>query len=230
VVALPRALKTTLGTIPADVPYLAANLERIAAWRTRLEEMGGRGPAEEGARGPAGRRELLVGIAWQGNPHHQWDRFRSVPLLLFEPLSRIPGVRLVSLQRGPGIEQIEGFQRLTGGSLWVPTDGLQITPGHLADSAALMTLLDLVISVDSATAHLAGALARPLWIVLSQAADWRWLTVRGDSPWYPTARLIRQRVMGDWEEVFGRVAALLGEFVRERRTENGERGKRNAGL
>jgi len=201
--ALPRLFRTTLATIPAQTPYLSADPERIAAWRDRLATL-------------AGPDQLLVGIAWQGNPHHQWDRFRSMPLMSYEPLTTIPGVRLLSLQRGPGVEQIEPFQRLTRGALIVPTDGHQTTPGHLADSAAILTLLDLIITVDTATGHLAGALARPVWVALSQAADWRWMTQRSDSPWYPTMRLFRQKKVHDWEDVIGHIGAHLARWAARR--------------
>lgn len=193
--ALARVFRTTVATIPAEVPYVFAEGARVEAWRGRL-----------GARGAG---ELRVGICWQGNPHHQWDRFRSVKLERFASLARIAGVRLVSLQRGPGVEQIEAFQQMTGNALRVPTDGRQETPEDLADSAALMCLMDRVITIDSATAHLAGALGRPTWVPLSLTADWRWLTQRPDTPWYPTMRLFRQQVAGDWEGVFAAMEAQL---------------------
>ncbi len=145
--------------------------------------------------------KLLVGLAWQGNPHHQWDHFRSVPLVMLEPFARIPGIQLVSLQRGPGIEQIEEFQKLTNNALLIPTDGQQTTPEHLIETAAIMAALDFVISVDTAPAHLAGALGRPIWTLLSYVADWRWMTDRRTSPWYPSMRLYQQKVFGDWEGV-----------------------------
>jgi Flp pilus assembly protein TadD len=195
-IGLPRHFQTTLERIPAKVPYIHAEAARIEYWRYRLQELKRAG-------------DLLVGISWQGNPHHQWDHFRSVPLMSFEPLTRIIGVRLVSLQRGPGIEQIDVFNRLTDDKLLVPTDGQQTTPEHLADTAALMSNLDLVLSVDTAPAHLAGALGIPVWVALSYVADWRWLLDRQDSPWYPTMRLFRQKTFGDWGELFGRIAVQI---------------------
>ncbi len=201
VMALPRLLCTTVETIPAKGPYLTADPDRIAAWRQRLSPLRERG-----------RR--LVGLYWQGNPHHQWDRFRSIQLGAFEPLTRVPTIRMISLQRGPGIEQIEPFNRLTRGALHVPTDGQQTTPEHLADTAAIMMELDLVITVDTVTAHLAGALARPVWVAIAQAADWRWLTGRSDSPWYPTMRLFRQQRALDWGPVIEKItAAIANEMV-----------------
>ncbi|MCL2648911.1 MAG: tetratricopeptide repeat protein [Phycisphaerales bacterium] len=194
--ALPRLFHTRLETIPAQTPYLRANPQRIARWRDYLNR----------ATAPG---ERLVGIAWQGNPHHQWDQFRSARLRDFEPLVTIPGVRLVSLQRGPGIEQIPAFQEAVGNAILVPTDGEQSAPADLAETAAMMTLLDLIITVDTATAHLAGALARPTWLALSQACDWRWLTNRSDSPWYPTMRLFRQSQVKQWAAVFASIAEQL---------------------
>jgi hypothetical protein len=196
--SLPHHCGTTLETIPAEVPYLVPSEERRARWRERLA---------------LGADRLNVGIVWQGNPNHQWDRFRSVPLARFEGVARIGGVRLVSLQRGPGVEQIGGFQAATGGALAVPTDGRQEVAGDLADSAAIVSLLDLVVSVDSAPAHLSAALGRRTWILLSVAADWRWMTGRQDSPWYPDVRLVRQRDIDGWADVFSELLRALGERV-----------------
>ncbi len=194
--SLPHLFQTTLDSVPADVPYLAAESDRIASWRERLSLITTPG-------------KFRIGIAWQGNPHHQWDRFRSLPLMQFEPLANIPGIRLISLQRGPGIEQIPTFQKFTNNKLIVPTDGTQSTPADLADSAAIMSCLDLVLSVDTATAHLAGALARPTWVLLSTVTDWRWLSRRSDTPWYPTMRLFRQKSLNDWDELIARVSQCL---------------------
>jgi hypothetical protein len=137
--------------------------------------------------------------------------------MAFEPLSRIPGVRLVSLQRGPGVEQIECFQKLTNGALMAPTEGRQTTPEDLADTAAIMMNLDLIISVDTAPAHLAGALGRSVWTILSSVADWRWMIDRQDSPWYPTMRLFRQHMdTTTWDKVFENVGEALRERLREK--------------
>ncbi len=150
-------------------------------------------------------REFKIGIAWQGNPHHKWDRFRSFPLKRFAPLAELPGVQFFSLQKGPGTEQLrKRSHHFPVTALLEDTAG---APGSFPDMAALMTRLDLVITADTATAHLAGALGVPVWVALATMADWRWLLHRDDSPWYPTMRLFRQRQLGDWEPVFESMAS-----------------------
>ena len=147
--------------------------------------------------------EAAAGV-WQGNPHHKWDRWRSVPLMTFAPLAEVPGVRLISLQHGPGVEQLDALKRR------VPVTQLGKEFGAtnaFMDTAAVMAGLDLVVTVDTATAHLAGALGVPVWMPLPTLVDWRWLLGRDDSPWYPTMRLFRQSHLGDWEPVFERMAA-----------------------
>ena len=215
---LPHAFATTLENVPAPVPYLAPEPERVAQWRRYFSQR-----ADAGTIGsPVGTSAsqggaFLVGIAWQGNPNHQWDRLRSMPLMQFEALAAIPGVRLVSLQRGPGIEQIGPFQRMTGNRMIVPTAGEQSTPGDLADTTAILECLDLVVTVDTATAHLAGALGRRVWVALATVADWRWMADRHDSPWYPTMRLFRQKRLDDWDELMMRVAVSVAGAMGQRR-------------
>ncbi len=188
-VSLPGILGTTLATIPADVPYLFTD----AAARTRWREALGADPA------------FRVGIAWQGNPGHPNDRHRSVPLGRFERLARLPGVRLYSLQKGPGAGQLAAL----AGRFPVVDLGTRFET--FMDTAAAIQALDLVITVDSAVAHLAGALAAPIWVLVPYAADWRWLRHRDDNPWYPTMRLFRQPRPCDWDEPFGRLEAALAE-------------------
>jgi hypothetical protein len=188
--SLPHLFQTTLATVPAAVPYLAADADRVGCWRGRL---------------PAGN--LRVGVAWQGNPRHKWDRHRSFPPHDLAPLAAVPGVVLVSLQKDHGPEAQRGAPPLP---LTLLGDDLDADAPFL-DTAAVMTQLDLVVSADTAAAHLAGALGVPVWLALSAITDWRWLRGRDDSPWYPTARLFRQRALGDWAGVFERMAAELAE-------------------
>jgi tetratricopeptide (TPR) repeat protein len=184
---------TTLETIPASIPYLAAEAARTERWRERLRAWPG----------------FRIGIAWQGNPRHTRDPDRSFPLAQFERLARIEGIRLISLQKGFGVEQL----RQLGNRRSVIDLGEEVDPSSttMRDTPALMMGLDLVITPDTSLAHLAGALGVPVWIALPRAPDWRWLTDREDSPWYPTARLFRQPERGRWDIVFDRITAALEE-------------------
>jgi tetratricopeptide (TPR) repeat protein len=190
--SLPRAFATTLETIPAEVPYLSAEPEAIAQWRQSLD---GRG--------------FKVGIAWAGSPLHRSDAQRSIDIETLEPLLRIDGVRWFSLQVG---EHAADLTRLAPGRV---TD-LAPRLTDFAETAAAIANLDLVITVDTALAHLAGATARPAWVMLRRPPDWRWMLDRDDSPWYPTLRLFRQRERGDWDEVIRRMGAALAGVARER--------------
>jgi Flp pilus assembly protein TadD len=168
--SLPGLFGTTLDTIPAAPGYLAADPLRVEVWRSRL---------------PAGRK---IGIALSGNPRHNADRRRSIPLDRVVPLPDIPGLSFVNLQHGESACGL-GLPDLTR----LLTD--------YAETAALIETLDLVVTVDTSVAHLAGALGKPVWIMLPFAPDWRWLLRRTDSPWYTSARLFRQPVAGDWTSV-----------------------------
>jgi tetratricopeptide (TPR) repeat protein len=193
--SLPRILGTTLGTVPANVPYLFADSDLIECWRRELSRLDG----------------FRVGIAWQGDPAYRCDRDRSIPLRYFSSLSRVPSVRLISLQKGPGGEQLrevaELFQVINLGPR------LDENTAAFMDTAAVMKGLDLVITSDTAVAHLAGALGVPVWLALTFAPEWRWLLEREDSPWYPSMRLFRQTRRGDWEGVFRRMAGELRQRV-----------------
>ena len=185
--SLPGLLGTTLESVPADVPYLEAEPQLVAAWRQRLGSYPG----------------FKIGIIWQGNPDHRMDRFRSAPLSQLAPLARVPGVHLLSLQKGPGAEQLAAFTDR------FPVIDLGSGLADFLDAAAVLKNLDLVISVDTSVAHLAGALGIPVWVALSFPGEWRWLMGRDDSPWYPTMRLFRQTRLGQWEDVFHRIAEAL---------------------
>jgi Flp pilus assembly protein TadD len=193
--SLPGLLGTTLESVPADVPYLDAEPRLVEDWRHRLGSYPG----------------FKVGIVWQGNRKFRSDRRRSVPLVQFAPLARVPGVHLLSLQKGAGCEQLPALQ----GRFPVIDLGSQLdeTTGPFMDTAAVMKNLDLVVTSDTATAHLAGALGVPVWVALHDIPDWRWLLHREDSPWYPTMRLFRQTRPGQWEDVFHRIAGELQRRV-----------------
>lgn len=185
--SVPGRVGTTLETIPAQVPYLAAEAQRVAFWRERL-------PADG----------LRIGIVWQGNPANPVDRGRSAPLAAFAPLARVPGVRLISLQSHNGLDQLDRLPAgMTVASLG---SGFDCGPDTFLDAAAAIMSLDLVISVDTSMVHLAGALGRPVWVALMANPQWTWLIDREDSPWYPSARLFRQTADGDWRGVFERMA------------------------
>jgi hypothetical protein len=190
--SLPRVLHKRLDSIPATVPYLRPDPDRVSIWRERL--------------GTHGR---LIGIRWQGSTGRA-DAGRSFPLRHFEPLARIPGIRLISLQKGVGSEQL-----LELPSQWRVEDlGAAFEPGGgdaFLDVAAVMECLELIITSDTSITHLAGALGRPTWLALKRVPDWRWMLERDDSPWYPTVRCFRQRRTGDWEGVFDRMCRALVE-------------------
>ena len=171
--------------IPAEVPYLTAEPDRVARWRDRL-----------------GTDGYKVGIAWQGNPGRIEDRGRSIPLREFAPLAAIPGVRLISLQKNEGTEQLED-----GPAVETLGPDFDSGPDGFLDTAAAMMAVDLVVTSDTSIAHLAGALGRPVWVALRKVPDWRWLMERTDSPWYPRMRLFRQTARDEWGPVFAAMAA-----------------------
>ncbi|WP_454020207.1 tetratricopeptide repeat protein [Azospirillum sp. Marseille-Q6669] len=181
----------SLEAIPARVPYLRPDPRRVAAWSERLVE------------GPGPR----VGLVWAGNPSFHGDAQRSPRLAGLRPVLDVPGVRFFGLQKGPGREDLEGVA--------MPPSFTDLGPdiADFADTAAIMSNLDLVISSCTGPAHLAGALGVPVWIVLPHAPDWRWLMGREDSPWYPTARLFRQTRVGDWSGPAAAMARALRGLV-----------------
>ena len=183
--SLPLALKTELASVPAAIPYLRASEDRLAKWRSRLEALPGR----------------RVALAFAGNPDHINDRNRSIALSRLRPLLATPGVSFVSVQRDVRDADRE----------WLGDAALTHLGDELADfsdTAAVLALADLVITVDTSVAHLAGALGQPLWVLLPFWPDWRWTLDRA-SPWYPDARLFRQGADGDWDPVIEQVRAQL---------------------
>jgi Tfp pilus assembly protein PilF len=205
--SVPAIIGTTLRSLP-QAPYLSADAATIEEWRCVL------------------RRSLEVadlasvykiGIAWQGNPSNKIDRWRSFPLELLEPLAQVPGVRLVSLQKGPGIEQLSALDgRFRVAELDTRIAGLEPRRDFL-DTAAVMSLLDLVVTPETAVAHLAGALGVKCWVPLCHAGDWRWMVDGDDCPWYSQLRLFRQTTMSVWNDVFDRMALALRKEVESNR-------------
>lgn len=186
--SLPKVFGTTIQTIPSGVPYMAADPNWVEPWRERL------------ARDPA---RLKVGLVWAGNLHPIHNRKRTIGLAALGPLGACPGVSFYSLQKGSAAQEAQS-----------PPAGMKLTDwsGELndfAETAALIAALDLVITIDTSVAHLAGAMGKPTWVLLPFVADWRWFVDREDSAWYPTMKLFRQRALGDWSEPVARVAQEL---------------------
>jgi len=201
-VSLPGVFRTDLASIPAQVPYLFAEPDLV----TRFGEL------------LAGDDRFRVGINWQGNPKYHGDQFRSIPLAEFAPLAEIEGVRLLSLQQGFGIEQLAKTEfAVEAGAVEDWGSKLDVDGRAFCDTAAVIANLDLVITSDTAVAHVAGALGALVWLALPFTPDWRWLLDRPDSPWYPTMRLFRQPSAGDWNSVFAEIAAELAAVVAERK-------------
>ncbi len=184
-------LNVDLASIPSILGYIQPASHLVDYWKQVLPKQAG---------------TFRVGIAWQGNRDHQADMFRSIPLKFYEPLSQIPGVQLISLQQGFGVEQLQTW---TGKPIAVLPEGVDKSGGAFMDTAAIMKSLDLVITSDTSIAHLAGGMGVPTWIGLNFVPDWRWLLDRHDSPWYPTVRLFRQRFTGDWPGVFEQMQLAL---------------------
>ncbi|HEY2628866.1 MAG TPA: tetratricopeptide repeat-containing glycosyltransferase family protein [Usitatibacter sp.] len=187
IMSLPNAFATTLETLPAIVPYLTADPARVQAWRVRLEALG---------------KSPRVGIVWSGNASNPNDRNRSIPLETFRRIAA-PGVQFVSLQPEVRASDRAAYNAWTG----LARFGEELK--DFADTAALVSALDLVVTVDTSVAHVTGALGRPVWILLPHYPDWRWLLGRDDSPWYPSMRLWRQPVPRDWPAVLDAVRGGL---------------------
>jgi Family of unknown function (DUF6165)/TPR repeat len=198
-VSLAAIFGTDVDDVPGilPVPYLRAEAELVERWSQRL--------------GPRAPGELRVGISWQGNPTYIGDQYRSVPLEAFLPLAAIPGVKLISFQMDDGVEQIARLGRRL--RLLDFGEELDRDSGPFQDTAALMSLLDLMVTINSAHVHLAGALGVRTWLALSSVPEWRWIAGRDDSPWYPTVRIFEQTTLNDWDEVFQRMARALEELA-----------------
>lgn len=189
--SLPLAFGTTPETIPASVPYIVPDPERVGLWRKRLDDS-----------------SFRIGICWQGSTQGI-DKGRSFPLSSFSGIARMKGTRLISLHKGAGEAQLETLAGWNVETLSADFDPL----GHsFEDTAAVMMHCDLIISSDTAIAHLAGALGRPVWVALCHLPDWRWMLDRADSPWYPTMRLFRQKYAGDWRSAFAEIEAALADL------------------
>jgi tetratricopeptide (TPR) repeat protein len=197
--SLPRVFGTNLANIPQIVPYLNPDPALLDAWSRTLGSPDG---------------QLRVGLAWAGSPRFKANRTRSLNLQQLAPLAAVRGARFYSLQKGPAGEQAKN-----------PPRGLELVDlgpklNDFADTAAVMSLMDLIITTDTSVPHLAGALARPVWVMLQFMPDWRWLLDREDSPWYPTMRLFRQPRIGDWDSVITRVVEALSLWIKtETKTE-----------
>jgi Tfp pilus assembly protein PilF len=188
---VPGIMGDTLETIPAEVPYLHADRERVDRWKHELQR----------------HQEMRIGIVWQGNPSHEADRMRSAPLASFAPLWSLRGVKFLSLQKGAGETQLASVSP----SLPVIPLGARLDNEGFAflDTAAVLSALDLVITVDTSICHLAGALGVSTWLALAHVPDWRWGLIGESTPWYPTMRLFRQTRRGDWSSVFNAMTREL---------------------
>ncbi len=208
--SLPHILGTTLDTIPASVPYLHPPLSPsplTPCFKSNNQPLTtDLHPILPSLIPPSPHlpSPLKIGLVWAGNPAHKNDRHRSCKLELFQPLLDLPGICFYSLQKGEAAADLRRFQ--------FPIHDLSTGLDDFADTAMAIAQLDLIISVDTAVAHLAGALGKPVWLLLSHSPDWRWMLNRQDSPWYPTLRLFRQKHPGDWQSVFEQLREALQEW------------------
>ena len=177
IMSLPFGFRTSLSSMPADAAYLKARPDDVATWRRKL-----------------GSHGFKVGVAWHADPTQDWGR--TVPLRHFEHLARVEGVRLISLQKNYGLEQLAGLP--AGMQVESLGEAFDSGPDAFMDTVAVMMNLDRIVCADVSIAHVAGALARPVWVALKHVPDWRWLLGREDCPWYSTMRLFRQPSDGDW--------------------------------
>ncbi|HAD86535.1 MAG TPA: hypothetical protein DCG48_04160 [Rhodospirillaceae bacterium] len=202
IMSLPGVFETRADTIPWDGPYLHAPEDRLTHWRRRLDTSDGR---------------WHVGLVWAGNPDHKRDRDRSMNLADLAPLTETDGVQFHALQIGPPADQLASV------AVKRPIRRVFHTQRSLPDVAAAIGSLDLLIGVDTALVHLAGAMGMPVWTMISKVPDWRWMLDRADTPWYPSMRLFRQKQTGDWGPVIEDVNAALADFTKSKkvRSESG---------
>jgi Flp pilus assembly protein TadD len=205
--SLPGLLGTPPAVITTPIPYYRLDAERVQYWKRELESLPG----------------FRVGVVWQGSKIHKGDRRRSVRLTQFAPLASVPGVTLCSLQKAPGNEQLN---EPTAAGVGIVDLGTR-TDSDMADVAALLMSLDLVICVDTAIGHLAGALGRAVWVAVAFSADWRWRSEGSDTDWYPTMKLFRQTTRGDWNTVFERLAVALAGAVKSKAEGNWTQSRAN---
>jgi tetratricopeptide (TPR) repeat protein len=196
---MPEHMKLDMPMLPLATSYLRAEPAQVQRWQNRLDAI-----CAADARGPLGKR---VGIVWAGNPAYGLDRYRSIPLREWLPVLQQTGLQWFALQKGEAQNEAVAWHADIG----MHRLGPEI--GTFADTLAILQSLDLVITVDTAVAHLAGACGTPVWVLVPTFTDWRWMTERDDSPWYPSARLFRQRELGRWDTVLDEVARALRDFV-----------------
>lgn len=187
--SLPMVMGLKLSDLPGQIPYLSPDPERVSHWRKRLKKL----------------PRPIVALVWAGRPEHPNDANRSLPLATLAPLA-MPGVSFIALQKGP--KAAEAKSPPAGMALTSLSDEIR----DFEDTAAILTVADLLISIDSSPVHLAGALGRPAWVLLPFVPCWRWLLDRNDTPWYPSLRLFRQSKRGDWSETLDRAAVALAEL------------------
>lgn len=190
--SLPGVFETTQETIPCEIPYLKADQGLVKKWGNKL----------------AGLEGLKVGICWRGNKEFAYDHFRSPGLSSFKPLADLTGVSLISLQKGEGESEI-----LDTGFDVAFFENLDESEGPFMDTAAIIENLDLIVSSDTAVPHLAGAMGKKVCLALCATPEWRWMTERSDSPWYPSMKLYRQEELSDWEPVFEQIASDVGSLI-----------------
>src|SRR5260221_12211938 len=188
--SLPERFGVALRDLPGSVPYLFAEEALVTQWRS-----------------PIGNKGFRIGICWQGNPLGKIDKGRSIPLAKYQPLAAVPSVRLISLQKTHGLDQLA---QLPAGMRVETLGAFDEGKDAFIDTAAIMQSLDLIITSDTATAHLAGALGRPVWVAVKHMPDWRWMLERGDSPWDPPMRLFRQPARCGLDTAFAALAEAVG--------------------